>query len=254
MLRRPRKFCVFLACTLMAICEGLLLVRKPARRRGLWAQKWATYYCRLFDLSITVSGEIPKQGLVVTNHLGYLDIPLLAQFMPCAFVAKSEVRSWPLLGALATLANTVYVDRNNTRNLSLTAERMKQQLRHDLPLVLFPEGTSSAGRTVLPFRPSLLQPACELSVPLCAAHIAYRLEDGDAGEEVCYWGDMTLLSHLWNLLGKGNIHAELRFSKPLTVSHDRKQLAAELHAEVVKLSSPLAGDVALREHLEPALN
>jgi 1-acyl-sn-glycerol-3-phosphate acyltransferase len=254
MLRRTRKFLIFLACTLAAICEGLLLVGKSPHRRGLWAQKWAAHYCRLFGLSVTVSGEIPRRGLVVANHLGYLDIPLLAQFMPCAFVAKSEVRSWPLLGALATLANTVYVDRNNARNLSLTVERMKRHLQYDIPLVLFPEGTSSAGRTVLPFRPSLLQPVCELSTPLYAAHITYRLANGDAGEEVCYWGDMTLLPHLWNLLGKGRIHAELRFGKPLTASRDRKQLAAALRAEVAGLGSPSAGNVALHQHLESVLD
>jgi 1-acyl-sn-glycerol-3-phosphate acyltransferase len=254
MLRRLRKFTVFIACTLTAIFEGILLVRGSASRRAAWMQKWAARYCRLFNLKVTVSGEIPRQGLVVANHLGYLDIPVFAQFMPCAFVAKSEVRHWPLLGALATLANSVYVDRRNAKDLTLTANQLKQRLQQHLPVILFPEGTSSDGSRVLPFRPSLLQPVCESSAPLSVAHLAYRLADGNAGEEVCYWGEMTLLPHLWNLLGKGKIHAELRFGKPLTVSHGRKQLAANLHAEVVRLGSPSAGNIPLHEHPEPALN
>lgn len=102
-------------------------------------------------------------------------------------------------------------------------------------VVLFPEGTSSNGQTVLPFRSSLLEPATRLAQPVTAAWIGYELADGDVGEEVCYWKDMTLLPHLINLLGKHQVRARLRFRRVPAPAVERKELARQLHAEVVRL-------------------
>ena len=230
-LRRVGKFLWFIGCTLTAVVTGFF-----SRRRADWAQRQAVRYCRLLNLTVTVSGDIPRQGLVVANHVSYLDIIVLAGVMPCAFVSKHEVRRWPLLGRLAVFANTVFIDRANIRDLTPTVAQMKQRLSQNLPLVLFPEGTSGDGSRVLPFRPSLLQPACELGAPLTAAYLTYQLDDGDVTNDVHYWGDMTMLPHMWNLFGKRAIRAEVRFSAPLAPAGDRKQLAARLHEEVVKLS------------------
>jgi 1-acyl-sn-glycerol-3-phosphate acyltransferase len=102
--------------------------------------------------------------------------------------------------------------------------------------VLFPEGTSSDGKSVLPFKSSLLEPAAKHTHALFASRIGYTLEDGDVGEELCYWGDMTLVPHLFNLLSKKSIHAFVSFTLVHDSSTDRKELARQLHSEISKLN------------------
>jgi 1-acyl-sn-glycerol-3-phosphate acyltransferase len=102
-------------------------------------------------------------------------------------------------------------------------------------VILFPEGTSSDGRTVLPFKSALLEPAVQQIHPLSVAVIQYRLEAGDVGEDVCYWGDMTFLPHLLNLLGLPTLRASVRLAPFQQSVNDRKELARNLHAEVLKL-------------------
>ena len=106
-----------------------------------------------------------------------------------------------------------------------------------LLVVIFPEGTSSDGADVLPFRSSLLEPALRGNHQISTAWIHYALEDGDAKSEVCYWGDHTFFPHLLNLLGKKSVRATLRFGKFQRTTDDRKELAKQLHAAVSELKS-----------------
>jgi 1-acyl-sn-glycerol-3-phosphate acyltransferase len=106
-------------------------------------------------------------------------------------------------------------------------------------VVLFPEGTSSDGRAILPFKSALLEPATDSSRPLSACLIGYRLADGDVGEEVCYWKDMTFVPHLFNLLSKKRIGASLFLLPILKRNTNRKELARRLHSEVLKLKNSL---------------
>ena len=102
-------------------------------------------------------------------------------------------------------------------------------------MVLFPEGTSSDGQTVLPFKSALLEPAVGSSLPLSASLIEYQLEDGVVGEEVCYWKDMTFLPHLLNLLSKNGVKGSVGFSELRTCVAHRKELARQLHSEIMAL-------------------
>ena len=104
-------------------------------------------------------------------------------------------------------------------------------------VVLFPEGTSSDGKTVLPFKSSLLEPAIRQAHPLSAGLIEYALEDGDVGHEVCYWKDMTLVPHLINLCSKRAVQASVHFTQLREGNADRKQLARQLHAEVLRMKN-----------------
>jgi 1-acyl-sn-glycerol-3-phosphate acyltransferase len=101
--------------------------------------------------------------------------------------------------------------------------------------VLFPEGTSSGGETVLPFRSSLFEPAAHQSFPVTPVALSYALSEGNPAEEVCYWKDMTLFPHLMNLLTKGEIRARVAFGETRVRETDRKELARQLHAEVLAL-------------------
>jgi len=178
---------------------------------------------------------MPHSGLLVCNHLSYLDIFVLSGLRPCVFVAKRDVRSWPLFGWLARAAGTIFVERNCRSATATEVAKISSAIESGLLVVLFPEGTSSDGATVLPFKSSLLQAAVAARCPVATAAIDYDLADGSVADEVCYWRDMTLVPHLLNLFGKKSIDSTVRFSPSRPRGDNRKTLACELRAEVAAL-------------------
>ncbi len=203
--------------------------------RAAWLQRSSGRVLRLFRVDRRATGKIPSSGLLVCNHLSYLDILLLASLTPCMFVAKSEVKHWPVFGCFARLAGTVFVCREKRSQTAQATAKIEAALRTGVLVVLFAEGTSSGGETVLPFKSSLLEPATGEAHALTAGFIAYELADGDASEEVCYWKDMTLVPHLVNLLSKKAVLASVSFTELRRGSTNRKELARQLHSEVLRL-------------------
>jgi lyso-ornithine lipid O-acyltransferase len=211
------------------------------QRRARWLHHICRRVLRAFAVQSQFVGTVPKRGLLVANHLSYLDILLLGSLSPCVFVGKSEVKSWPVFGWFARTAGTVFVDRNDRRDAARTNEVIRAALREGALVVLFPEGTSSDGSTVLPFKSSLLESAIGERVPISVAALRYELSDGDAGAEVCYWGEHTLVPHLIKLLSKRKVKASIAFSAVPNTWRDRKKLAAQLHSEVSQLHVALSG-------------
>lgn len=203
--------------------------------RALWMHEWCGTALRRLNISLQVVGTPPKAGLIASNHLSYLDIFAVGTAMPCVFVSKAEVRDWPIFGKLTTMAGTVYVDRKRRSDTRNANEGIKRALEQGLRVVIFPEGTSTDGSKVLPFYPSLFEPAVETSVPITAAHVSYTLQDGVVGEDVAYWGDMTFFPHLLKLLSKRSLSARVTFSEVSRSFDDRKVAAAEMREEVLKL-------------------
>ena len=217
-------------CGLAKNCSG--------NQRALWLQHSSRRILNIFKTQIETSGTIPKSGLVVSNHLSYVDILVIASITPAMFVAKREVKNWPVFGFFARLAGTVFVDRERRTRVGQTTSEIETALSEGALVVLFPEGTSSNGETVLPFKSSLLEPAARQTHALFASHIQYAIEDGDVGEEVCYWKDEhSLVPHLINLLSKRTIKAEVRFTQLREASTDRKELAKQLHSEILRLKA-----------------
>jgi 1-acyl-sn-glycerol-3-phosphate acyltransferase len=203
--------------------------------RAAWLQQTASRLLPVFGIRPEVRGEIPAGGLLVCNHLSYLDILVLAALAPCVFVAKQEVKSWPVFGWFAQLGGTVFVRRERRSQAAQTVDEIELVLRSGQLVILFPEGTSSSGDTVLPFKSSLLEPAVNPAHPLAVGCLHYELETGDVREEVCYWKDMTLVPHLVNLCSKRGLRAQARFKPVPNRSPDRKELARQLHAAVLAL-------------------
>jgi len=208
--------------------------------RARWLQTSSRRLLRVFRVEIESTGNIPSSGLLVCNHLSYLDILVLSALAPCVFVAKREVKQWPVFGWFAKLAGTVFVHREQRQQAALAVSEIEAALQAGVLVVLFPEGTSSGGETVLPFKSSLLEPATRQAYSLTAALLRYELGDGDVSEEVCYWKDMTLLPHLINLCSKNAVQASVNLSPLREGSPDRKQLAIQLHAEVLRMKHATA--------------
>jgi 1-acyl-sn-glycerol-3-phosphate acyltransferase len=231
--------------TVVFILAALVWVRRCAfapetsalAARALWLQHTTRRLLRIFRTQPQVSGAVPSRGLLVSNHLSYFDILVLASISPAVFVAKHEVKSWPVFGWFARLAGTVFVDRERRTHVGQVADEIQSALDRGVLVILFPEGTSSGGETVLPFKSALLEPATRRAHCLSVSLIQYAIDDGNVSEEICYWKDMTLVPHVLNLLSKRTVRASVRFNQVTDRSTDRKELARQLHGEVLRLKN-----------------
>ena len=206
-----------------------------ASDRATWMHRWCATALRRLRVQVQVIGTPPEAGLIVSNHLSYLDIFAFGTAMESVFVSKSEVRDWPVFGTLTTIAGTVYIDRRRRSDTRNANEGIRRAFDQGLRVVVFPEGTSSDGSEVLPFYPSLFESAVQGGVPVTAAHISYRLEDGDVGQDIAYWGDMTFFPHLLKLLSKRGLSATVRFAPRSRRFTDRKVAATEMREAVMEL-------------------
>ena len=220
-----------------AISISFVPARRRLRARAAWLHRWSQFACRVLGIRVRTHGSMPPSGLLVSNHLSYLDIIVLSSIRPCVFVAKCDVASWPLFGWLAHAAGTIFVDRERRFSSPKVVNGIHDAIAGGSVVVLFPEGTSSDGSAVLPFKSTLLESAVQLRCPVAAASIDYALDGGSVAEEVCYWRDMTLVPHLLNLFLKREIRAYYSFSPAKVRAGNRKEIARELRDEIVSIRS-----------------
>jgi 1-acyl-sn-glycerol-3-phosphate acyltransferase len=197
---------------------------------------------RVLGVVARYQGTCPDRGVVISNHLGYLDIIVFAALHRCVFVAKSEIRSWPFLGWMTTMAGTVYVDRGRGGSATRAADGMQAAENAGIPVVFFPEGTTSNGTSVRKFHSGLLVKSLEAAQPITAAYLRYKLtHDNGPGvtveNDVSYWGDTSLLKHIFRILGLRGIEVDLSFAdSPIPFAgglDQRKLLAAEARVAVM---------------------
>jgi 1-acyl-sn-glycerol-3-phosphate acyltransferase len=215
-------------------------VLRPKRRgnrwRNRWFRHWARGVCRITGVKATVVGTPPQDALIVSNHVSYLDIPLIASYVDAVFVAKAEIEGWPLIGRVCRGIDTIFIDRNSKRDVVKVGEEMESRLAIGLGVVFFPEGTSSSGESVLPFKPSLFEVAARDLVPVHHATVHYSVPDGEppATESVAWVGDAHFLRHAFGLLQLSEIRAELVFGTEPVIDGDRKELATKLQQRVAE--------------------
>jgi 1-acyl-sn-glycerol-3-phosphate acyltransferase len=223
---------------------------------------WSRISCRLAGLEVRTLGAPPagRSALFVANHVSYLDIPVFSAVIDATFVAKSEVGGWPLFGWIAKLTRAILVKRDG-RDVGAQRGEMQARLLAGENLILFPEGTSTDGSGVAPFKSSLfgivqgLPPEADLMVqPVSVAYPRYadgtRLE-GRSRALYCWFGDATLLPHLFRVFGLDGAEVEVRFHEPIPLgpSPDRKDLSRRAQAAVeagVAASNAMATDPAVR--------
>ncbi|PYJ32673.1 MAG: 1-acyl-sn-glycerol-3-phosphate acyltransferase [Verrucomicrobia bacterium] len=234
--------CAVTFFSLCALVENAITIPffAPAHRlhaRAGWLHRWSRFASRVVGIRITTRGAMPPSGLLVSNHLSYLDVIVLSSIRPCVFVAKRDVAGWPFFGWLARAAGTIFVDREQRLSSPAVVDLVRATLASGSVVVLFPEGTSSDGSTVLPFKSALLESAVQLRCPVASASIQYALDDGSVADEVCYWRDMTLVPHLLNLFFKREIRSSCSFSPLRVRAGNRKEIARELRDEVMSMRS-----------------
>jgi len=202
--------------------------------RNLWFRRWARGVCRIVGVRITVNGVPPQDALIVSNHISYIDIPVLASHVDAVFVAKAEILDWPIIGRVCKGIDTIFIDRNSKRDVVKVGEEMEARLAAGLGVVFFPEGTSSSGESVLPFKSSLLEVAARDRVPVHCATVRYSVPDNEppATESVAWVGDAHFVRHAIGLLQLSEIRAEVVFGDGTVTESDRKILAAKLQERI----------------------
>lgn len=187
---------------------------------------WMVRLGWILGLRASVTGQPLASVLLVANHISWLDIPALAARVPGRFVAKAEVRQWPLLGWLAGLAGTRFLRRNSLAGMRVLLEEITHDLQAGRPCLVFPEGTSTDGSRVESFFPAFLQTAINAAVPVQC--VAIRYGDGrQRDDRAPFIDDADFVPHLLGILGRGHTRIELHFSPPLqSLGLSRQFLAA----------------------------
>ena len=236
------------ALLLLARLPKVLLRRagpvRRARTRRWVKQVWGGGMMRIMGVRVVTEGRPPPSGaLVVSNHLGYLDIPMLDSVAPMIFVARADLRRWPFWGFMASIGGTIYVDRATKRDVLRVRREMGEAMACGDKVILFPEATSTAGATILPLKPALLADAAADRTPVYWLTVSYRTPPGGpaARDQVCWWGDAGFVSHVLGLFALGRVDCTVRFCDAPLRSDDRKALAAELRRAMLRRFEPVAG-------------
>jgi 1-acyl-sn-glycerol-3-phosphate acyltransferase len=233
---------------MFAVAGTELAVKRPATReqRAEWLHRFCARALKGMGIEIDVVGEFPKRGALISNHLSYLDIVVFAALHPCVFVSKAEIERWPVVGWMTTMSGTVYVARGHGGSALKARAGMQAALDAGLPVVFFPEGTTSNGQGLLKFHSGLLAQVAQGHSPVTAAYLRYSfVEENEPGvsveNDVCYWGNRNMLAHIFKFLGLRGVRAKARFANgQIAFSGDglhRKMAAVEAHAAVAALGA-----------------
>lgn len=220
-----------------------LLGSKARFRRDAIARRWLQQLMTILGIRVLVRGAPVSGGqLVVCNHVSWLDIPLLGASVCSRFVAKSEIRHWPVAGWYANAIGTFYLRRGAGGSKPLL-ERLGPHLAAGGSVVLFPEGTTTSGRHVLPFHARLFEAAVTAEVPVQPVALHYE-HDGNGFDIAPFIGADDLVSHIFRLLRSPGLTAQLVFCPPLQPGDyaDRRDLAKAAETAVAEALKPLAAD------------
>lgn len=194
-------------------------------------QLWCKGIARIINLRITISGDIPdtRGGLVVSNHMSYLDIITHGSVMPLRYSPKSDILGWPVLGWYVGLSRPVWISRESKQSSKRTMDEITQSIKHGIYMIIYPEGTTNDGKSgILPFKSTPFETVVKGDEPILPVLTRYKQPPGEP--TVCWYGDMTLLPHVWQVLGLRVIEAELHFLPSIfPEGRSRKDLAAFAH-------------------------
>jgi 1-acyl-sn-glycerol-3-phosphate acyltransferase len=256
MIRAVLKAFVIVPMLLAAVADGQvrkwLGVMRPGPEGAVWVHRWCRRLVWALVIECEVSGPIPDadDGMlaVVSNHLSYLDVLLYSATRPLVMVSKTEVRRWPLIGWITAQAGTIYVQRadvtgGQTQTHAEVNAMMAAAYRSGLPVMFFPEGTTTDGSEIMPLRRGLYNSVVYDEVPVKVAAIGYeftqRNRSATIGEDVCFVGDAEFGPHLLGFLGLRGVKARMRFCDEAVAGKDRFALARNSRAMMVELCNGL---------------
>lgn len=210
--------------------------------RARLIQWWCKNLLAAFNLQVSSHGHIPAENtpltatMFVANHISWSDIHAINSIITLRFIAKSEIRNWPVFGYLVSRANTLFIDRSKKRDAKRTIDVAVQSLQAGDNLCLFPEGTTSDGTVLHPFKSSLIQAAIEAKASIWPVAIRYPHPDGGVNIDVAYAGETTLMQSMHKILSQQQPVVELHFLEPITAEdvarRDRRELTLHIESQI----------------------
>lgn len=230
------------ARTALHIAYGLSLAviypRLNAQLRRRILQRWSTGLLEIFNVKVFLADDDPlrgvRSGLIVTNHISWLDIFVLNAIVPMRFVAKAEVRRWPLIGWLCARAQTLFLERGKARDAARLNVHLVQLLQQGECLAIFPEGTTTDGAQVAHFHSSLLQPAIDAGAQVHPTAIRYEDTCGNRSTAAAYINECSFGTSLWRLLNTPQLQVRLLATTPLAAAtFERRKLTRRARAQII---------------------
>ncbi|KGQ70667.1 hypothetical protein A1D23_02650 [Chelonobacter oris] len=221
----------------------LLFPRCTAEQKLARIQRWSQQILHVFNIKVNAHNVPPlsqtKSTMFICNHISWLDIFAINAVLPGQFIAKEDVRKWPIIGYLAAQADTVFVSRQRgNAGTQGKVDGVASALRNGAQITLFPEGTSTNGEQVLPFKSSFFQAAIDGDAKVWPVLCFYPAEHGGSNETMAYYGDVSLWRSLKDLAAQKSAVIELTFYQAIdTVGKERRDLADQTY---MILSSELA--------------
>ena len=252
MLRASLILLGFLCLTLPLMPIQLILgaLYLPSARWLPWV--YHRSLCRLLGVSVVIKGQPPAApALLVSNHVSWFDIPVLSSVMPLSFIAKREVGGWPMFGWLAKLQRCVFVNRKNRQSTGKSSAEIAARLNEGDCLVLFPEGTSNNGRSIMPFKSAYFGVVDSLNVKVIPVTLVYQSNYNlpltfRQRPSFAWYGDMDLVPHLWEALKAGPLQVSVIFHEALP-KMPRKDMAKLAHTTIAEsLTQTLHGEPQIR--------
>lgn len=221
-------------------CVGVNLVFPlfSRRLRARSIQRWSRQVLGMLHVRINERGSLPPgrmPTLIVSNHVSWLDICVLHALLPIRFVAKSDVRRWPLVGSMAARTGTIFIDRSNPLDTVRVNRSLVEAFERGEYVVVFPEGTSTDGTELKPFRASLFQPALEAGARVAVLALRYVNPDGSINLDASYAGDRSLWGSFKLVAGCRSVQAEVIFAGSVDVGERTR-------AEVARAAEAAAAD------------
>ena len=225
---------------LLGVFYGLVLFRLISwDTRTRMIRSWSRGLLRVIGVKLVLEyppHHTPMRGMLVGNHSSWMDIFVANSVQAARFLAKSDIQNWPILGVLVHGAGTLFVQRGNRHSISHTNHEITQAALNGELVGLYPEGTTTDGTYMIPFRSNLLQPAVEAGLTIYPIAIAYR-KNGAYTPLAAYAGDTSLLRSFWDLTCSFGVCACVRFAEPINGANfaTRQELASATQAAIGRI-------------------
>lgn len=233
----------------MAICALIFPWIDAAGRRG-HIKRWSGKLLILCRVQVEILHAekvcVAPRALTVANHISWMDIFVINSLNPCRFVAKSDIRDWPLIGWLCEQVGTIFISRGRIRDVRKIYQGLVESLHAGEHVAFFPEGTTAAQGTVLPFHANLFEAAIEAQVPIQPYALRYVDSRGENHPAADFVGEMTFVQSMLTILKSRGMTAQLMLLPPIdtTGKPHRRELADAAHASI----AGALGYAALPEH------